>query len=91
MILTITSDNTRNSRELYFEKNNYKYFFIYSYKPTPFFIMDEGDAALDNVNINKLIRFIRSKTNNMQIIVITLNKRLASRADMLIGVTTQVS
>lgn len=53
--------------------------------------MDEGDAALDNVNINKLIRFIRSETNNMQIIVITLNKRLASRADILIGVTTQVS
>lgn len=53
--------------------------------------MDEGDAALDNVNINKLIRFIRSETNNMQIIVITLNKRMASHADILIGVTTQVS
>ncbi|XP_050460773.1 structural maintenance of chromosomes protein 1A-like isoform X2 [Cataglyphis hispanica] len=64
-------------------------FAILRYKPVPFFIMDEGDAALDNVNINKLIRFIRSKINNMQIIVITLNKRLASRADILIGVTTQ--
>ncbi|XP_070169774.1 structural maintenance of chromosomes protein 1A-like [Polyergus mexicanus] len=64
-------------------------FAILRYKPIPFFIMDESDAVLDNVNINKLIRFIRSETNNMQIIVITLNKRLASHADILIGVTTQ--
>lgn len=65
--------------------------FIYSYKQTPFFIMDEGDAALDNANIKKLINFIRSQMNNAQIIVITLNKNLSSHANNLIGVTTQVS
>lgn len=53
--------------------------------------MDEGDAALDNANIKKLINFIRSQINNMQIIAITLNKNLSSYANMLIGVTIQVS
>jgi len=53
--------------------------------------MDEGDAALDKANIKKLINYIRSQMKNMQAIMITLNTNLSSHANILIGVTTQVS
>jgi len=56
----------------------------------PFLFMDEGDAALDKTNIKNVIRFIQSQTN-IQFITISLHKELYSNADMLVGVTIQVS
>lgn len=48
-------------------------FAIHSFKPTPFFVLDEIDAALDNTNIGKIARFIRQKTEtSCQCIVISL-------------------
>lgn len=57
----------------------------------PFLIMDEGDAALDKANIKNVIRFIQSQINTVQLITISLHKELYSNADILVGVTIQVS
>jgi len=64
-------------------------FAIHSFKPTPFFVLDEIDAALDNTNIGKIARFIRQKTEtSCQCIVISLKEEFYGHADCLIGVTT---
>ncbi|KAL0128334.1 hypothetical protein PUN28_003545 [Cardiocondyla obscurior] len=64
-------------------------FAIQRYKKISFFIMDEGDAALDPNNVRNVVDFIASEKNVMQFITISLNRKLFSKADMLVGVTTQ--
>ncbi|XP_013880822.1 structural maintenance of chromosomes protein 1B [Austrofundulus limnaeus] len=62
-------------------------FAIHSFRPAPFFILDEVDAALDNTNIGKVTSFIREESKqNMQIIVISLKEEFFSQADALLGV-----
>uniref|UniRef100_A0A3Q0S8N3 Structural maintenance of chromosomes 1B n=1 Tax=Amphilophus citrinellus TaxID=61819 RepID=A0A3Q0S8N3_AMPCI len=62
-------------------------FAIHSFRPAPFLILDEVDAALDNTNIGKVTSFIREESReNMQIIVISLKEEFFSRADSLLGV-----
>ncbi|KAM9376219.1 structural maintenance of chromosomes protein 1B [Pholidichthys leucotaenia] len=62
-------------------------FAIHSFRPAPFFILDEVDAALDNTNISKVTSFIREESKeNMQIIVISLKEEFFSQADALLGV-----
>ncbi|OAD60429.1 Structural maintenance of chromosomes protein 1A, partial [Eufriesea mexicana] len=65
-------------------------FAIHSFRPAPFFILDEIDAALDNINIKNVIRLIYSKMNQMQFIIITLKEEMYSCADALIGVCSDV-
>ncbi|XP_029010359.1 structural maintenance of chromosomes protein 1B isoform X2 [Betta splendens] len=65
-------------------------FAIHSFRPAPFFVLDEVDAALDNTNISKLTSFIREETKrNMQIIVISLKEEFFSKADALLGVFSE--
>ncbi|KAM9854698.1 structural maintenance of chromosomes protein 1B [Aulostomus maculatus] len=62
-------------------------FAIHSFRPAPFFVLDEVDAALDNSNIGKVTSFIRRESReNMQIIVISLKEEFFSKADALLGV-----
>ncbi|XP_060892004.1 structural maintenance of chromosomes protein 1B [Labrus mixtus] len=62
-------------------------FAIHSFRPAPFFVLDEVDAALDNTNIGKVTSFIREESRqNMQIIVISLKEEFFSKADALLGV-----
>uniref|UniRef100_A0A669DQW8 Structural maintenance of chromosomes protein 1B n=1 Tax=Oreochromis niloticus TaxID=8128 RepID=A0A669DQW8_ORENI len=62
-------------------------FAIHSFRPAPFLILDEVDAALDNTNIGKVTRFIREESReNMQIIIISLKEEFFSKADALLGV-----
>ena len=64
-------------------------FAIHSFKPSPFFVLDEIDAALDNTNIGKVARFIREKTeDSTQCIVISLKEEFYGHADSVVGVTT---
>ena len=71
----------------------------FSYRPSPFFILDEVDAALDNLNVAKVARFIRSKScqgarvnqdtegsNGFQSIVISLKDSFYDKAEALVGV-----
>ena len=63
-------------------------FAIHSYQPSPFFVLDEIDAALDNMNINRVASYIRNQTDtNFQCIVISLKEEFYTKVDSLVGVT----
>ncbi|XP_077166798.1 structural maintenance of chromosomes protein 1B isoform X5 [Paroedura picta] len=65
-------------------------FAIHSFRPAPFFILDEVDAALDNTNISKVSNYIKQQSHEkFQIIVISLKEEFYSKADALIGVCAQ--
>ncbi|XP_005040151.1 PREDICTED: structural maintenance of chromosomes protein 1B isoform X1 [Ficedula albicollis] len=62
-------------------------FAVHSFRPAPFFILDEIDAPLDNTNIDKVSRFIREQAHEQsQMIVISLKEEFFCKADALIGV-----
>uniref|UniRef100_A0A8C6Z1K2 Structural maintenance of chromosomes protein n=1 Tax=Nothoprocta perdicaria TaxID=30464 RepID=A0A8C6Z1K2_NOTPE len=62
-------------------------FAIHSFRPAPFFILDEIDAALDNTNIDKVSSFIRDQAHEqIQMTVISLKEEFYCKADALIGV-----
>ncbi|XP_008309879.1 structural maintenance of chromosomes protein 1B isoform X2 [Cynoglossus semilaevis] len=66
-------------------------FAIHSFRPGPFIILDEVDAALDNTNISKVTSFIRKMSQkNLQAIVISLKEEFFSKADALFGVYSDV-
>ncbi len=64
-------------------------FAIYMVKPSPFCVLDEMDAPLDESNISRFIKILDRFVDQSQFIVITHNKRTIGRADMLYGVTMQ--
>ncbi|XP_006619767.2 structural maintenance of chromosomes protein 1B-like [Apis dorsata] len=66
-------------------------FAIHSFRPAPFFILDEIDAALDTINIKNVVRLIHSKKNEMQFIIISLKREIYSCADVLIGVCSDTT
>jgi structural maintenance of chromosome 1 len=62
-------------------------FAIHSYKPSPFFVLDEVDAALDNTNVSTVASYIREKsTPDFQFIVISLKHTLYEKAQSLVGI-----
>ncbi|XP_030637388.1 structural maintenance of chromosomes protein 1B [Chanos chanos] len=65
-------------------------FAIHSFRPAPFFVLDEVDAALDNTNIGKVTSFIREQSReSFQVIAISLKEEFYSRADALFGVYSE--
>jgi len=64
-------------------------FSIYQVKPSPFCVLDELDAPLDESNINRFIKVLQRFLTESQFIVITHNKRTIGMADALYGVTMQ--
>merc|ERR1712032_150460 len=66
-------------------------FAIHSYHPAPFFVMDEVDAALDNVNLRKVCNYIsqRSQTD-FQCIVISLKDMFYEKSESLVGICRDV-
>jgi chromosome segregation protein len=62
---------------------------IFRYKPSPFCILDEVDAPLDDANIDRFTRLIRDMAEETQFIAITHNKRTMETADALYGVTME--
>lgn len=64
-------------------------FAIYMVKPSPFCILDEVDAPLDDANIGRFITMIREFTNNTQFLIVTHNKKTMEAADTLYGITQQ--
>jgi chromosome segregation protein len=64
-------------------------FAIYMVRPSPFCILDEVDAAMDEGNINRFIRVLDRFVQQSQFIIITHNKRTIAKADVLYGVTME--
>jgi len=64
-------------------------FSIFLIKPSPFCILDEVDAPLDEANVDRYNELVREMTDRSQFIVITHNKRTMEAADDLYGVTMQ--
>lgn len=60
---------------------------LFMYKPSPFTFFDEIEAALDEINIKKLIGKLKEFTDKSQFILITHNKETMRRSDTLYGVT----
>jgi len=64
-------------------------FSIYMVKPSPFCVLDEMDAPLDESNINRFIKILDRFVGQSQFVVITHNKRTIARADTVFGVTME--
>ncbi|MFJ8932615.1 MULTISPECIES: chromosome segregation protein SMC [unclassified Streptomyces] len=62
---------------------------IFKARPSPFYVMDEVEAALDDTNLQRLIRIMRELQEASQLIVITHQKRTMEVADALYGVSMQ--
>jgi len=65
-------------------------FAIQSFKPAPFFVLDEIDAALDPTNVARVKSYIKKRSKDMQFILISLKDRLYDSADGLIGICINV-
>ena len=64
-------------------------FAIFQYKPSPFCLLDEVDAPLDEANIGRFAETIQQMTDRSQFIIITHSKRTMEYADVLYGVTME--
>lgn len=65
------------------------YFAILTVKPSPFCLLDEIEAALDDVNVTKYAQYLRKFTDTTQFIAITHRRGTMEEADVLYGVTMQ--
>jgi chromosome segregation protein len=64
-------------------------FAIYMVRPSPFCVLDEMDAPLDESNINRFIKVLDRFVGQSQFIIITHNKRTIAKASVLYGVTME--
>jgi chromosome segregation protein len=62
-------------------------FALFRYRPSPFCVLDEVDAPLDEANVGRFTRMLRDLTPETQFILITHNRRSMEAADLLYGIT----
>ncbi|MGA1869778.1 MAG: chromosome segregation protein SMC [bacterium] len=62
---------------------------VYQLKPSPFCILDEADAALDEINTDRFINLLRETKDKTQFIVITHSRKTIMAADILYGITME--
>merc|ERR1711981_558791 len=61
-------------------------FALHHYKPTPLYVMDEIDAALDFRNVSIVAHYIKERTKNAQFVIISLRNNMFELADRLVGI-----
>ena len=61
-------------------------FALHHFKPTPLYVMDEIDAALDFRNVSIVANYIKERTKNAQFIIISLRNNMFELADRLVGI-----
>ncbi|HET8530872.1 MAG TPA: AAA family ATPase, partial [Methylomirabilota bacterium] len=64
-------------------------FAIFYHRPSPFCVLDEVDAPLDDANIHRFLRVLRALCTQTQFVVITHNRKTMEAADVLYGVTME--
>ena len=64
-------------------------FSIYMVKPSPFCVLDELDAPLDEANIGRFLKLLDQFTKESQFVIVTHNKRTMSRCEVMYGVTQE--
>ena len=64
---------------------------VFRSKPSPFCLLDEVDAALDEANIGRFVTVLKEFTGESQFIVVTHSKKTMAAADTLYGITMQES
>ena len=64
-------------------------FALFRYRPSPFCVLDEVDAPLDEANVGRFTRMLRELTPETQFILITHNRRSMEAADLLYGITME--
>ncbi len=62
---------------------------IFLYQPSPFCVLDEVDAPLDETNVGRLADMLRGMAEETQFVIVTHSKRMMTAADMIYGVTMQ--
>jgi chromosome segregation protein len=62
---------------------------IFQYQPSPFCVLDEVDAPLDETNVGRLADMLRSMSADTQFVMVTHSKRMMTAADLIYGVTMQ--
>ncbi len=62
---------------------------IFQFQPSPFCVLDEVDAALDETNVGRLADLLHSLSKETQFLLVTHSKRMMHSADMIYGVTMQ--
>jgi chromosome segregation protein len=62
-------------------------FAIFRARPSPFYVLDEVEAALDDVNLHRFLEVLREFAKDSQILVVTHQKRTMEIADVLYGVS----
>ncbi len=62
---------------------------IFQFQPSPFCVLDEVDAPLDETNVGRFADLMRSLAADTQFLVVTHSKRMMQAADMIYGVTMQ--
>jgi chromosome segregation protein len=62
---------------------------IFQFQPSPFCVLDEVDAALDETNVGRLADLLHSLSRETQFLLVTHSKRMMHSADMIYGVTMQ--
>ena len=62
---------------------------IFQFRPSPFCVLDEVDAALDETNVGRFADLLQSLGQNTQFLIVTHSKRMMQTADMIYGVTMQ--
>jgi chromosome segregation protein len=62
---------------------------IFEYAPSPFCVLDEVDAPLDETNVGRLAEMIKGMSTETQFLLVTHSKRMMTAADLIYGVTMQ--
>jgi len=62
---------------------------IFQFRPSPFCVLDEVDAALDETNVGRFADLLNSLSHDTQFLIVTHSKRMMQSADMIYGVTMQ--
>ena len=62
---------------------------IFQFQPSPFCVLDEVDAALDETNVGRFADLMNSLSVDTQFLVVTHSKRMMQSADLIYGVTMQ--